>query len=256
MAGTNVPGRFLRSGAEFGVGTGIRVSNKTKSKKLSGVQQRELERKAKLERSQRRGGSVPVLVGIGLLAAAAIAIALLLVLRDGGSGADPISINGVAIPAFDSTQDSDPAFGQKAPLLQAESVTGEYVFFGGGGGPNDTAKVVLLVSHACDECEMAVENFIDWSDTNGVGDGIELVIMTVDEDADGPNYPPSEWLASLGWSGATVRDDVAGTIMDSFGFSESPSWIVLSDLNFVLDRQVGVLDAEGIARLAKIAEFE
>jgi hypothetical protein len=175
------------------------------------------------------------------------------ILRDGDS-IETIQMNGASLPVFDAEQFPDPAFGTKAPIFSSETVDGDYVWVGSGGGPNDPARVILFVSHACGaDCDTAVADLVAWDAANDPADGVELMIMSVEEDSGGVNYPPGDWLAELGWTGPTARDDGSGTVFESFGMSATPSWMVLNNLSFVLDRGEGVLDSDGVQRLADIA---
>ena len=87
-------------------------------------------------------------VGAGLVVATFVIIAIVATNgSDDGEGAGA-AFNGVALAPFAAGAD-DTAVGQKAPLFVTEDVNGTRVVTVGGGGPNDTAKVIAFVAHWC-----------------------------------------------------------------------------------------------------------
>ena len=93
---------------------------------------------------------------VGLLAI--VALVILAVIAFGGDDAErpeDLAFNGEPLPEFVAGE-TDPAIGMKAPIFVTEYLDGEYAFIGGGGGPNDTAKLVVFVAHWCPTCQAEV----------------------------------------------------------------------------------------------------
>ncbi|MEM7285963.1 MAG: TlpA disulfide reductase family protein [Actinomycetota bacterium] len=171
---------------------------------------------------------------------------------DGDDDAAGISFNGVALPTL--ADGTDPAIGLKAPIfVTTDLATGDRVVVGGGGGPNDTAKVVLFAAHWCPLCQEEIPVVADWLRSNSLPDGVEVVAVSTFPDAGRANHPPADWFAGAGWPYPVMADDESGAILGMFGMSRVPSWVVLDDRNVVVTRVSGALDAAGLEALVALA---
>lgn len=165
---------------------------------------------------------------------------------------DAISFNGVGLPAL--AAGADPAVGLKAPLfVTTDLATGERVVVGGGGGPNDTAKVILFAAHWCPVCQEEIPVVADWLNTNDLPDGVELVAVSTFPDSSRANHPPSDWFAGVDWPYPVMVDDANGSILAMFGMTRVPSWVVIDNQNFVISRVTGALGADGVDALVQLA---
>lgn len=196
----------------------------------------------------------------GTWAAAAAGVVVLVIIGlfvFGGGGSDDdsdegISFNGVGLPAL--ADGPDPAVGVKAPLfVTTDLATGERVVVGGGGGPNDTAKVILFAAHWCPVCQEEIPIVADWLKANGLPDGVEVVAVSTFPDATRDNHPPADWFAASGWPYPVMVDDANGSILAMFGMTRVPSWVVIDDQNFVTARVAGALDSAGLEALVGLA---
>lgn len=171
---------------------------------------------------------------------------------DGDDGGDGISFNGVGLAAL--TDGPDPAVGQKAPIFVTNDLaTGERVVVGGGGGPNDTAKIILFAAHWCPACQQEIPIVADWLNTNELQDGVEVVAVSTFPDATRVNHPPADWFAGVDWPYPVMADDADGSILAMFGMTRVPSWVVVDDQNVVITRVSGALDAAGLEALVGLA---
>lgn len=229
--------------------TGLFMSNRARRTSKSRVQLQH-ERDAKVSTRRRQ-------LAIGVLVVGAALTALLIVLissngDDTGGNEPDLAFNGVNLPAF-TGNGPDPAVGLKAPLFVTEDLEGNRVVTGGGGGPNDTAKVVIFVAHWCPTCQREVPRLAQWFATQDLPDGVEIVTVSTFPDPNRDNYPPSEWFASVGWPTPVLRDSGDGKIAASFGMSSVPGWVVLDDTNFVLARASGGLTDDDFSALVDLA---
>lgn len=183
---------------------------------------------------------------------AAVAIAALVFGGDDGERPDDLAFNGVELPAFVNGVD-DPAIGAKAPLFITEYLDGDYAFVGGGGGPNDSAKLIMFVAHWCATCQAEVPALVAWVSENDLPEGVEIVLVSTFADAQRENYPPSVWFEQAGWVAPVAVDSSNGEIAEQFGMSSVPSWVVLTNLNFVLDRGVGPVSTDQLDDLIALA---
>ncbi len=194
------------------------------------------------------------LVGLGAVVVLAIVIAIFVAGGgdDGDDGAAGISFNGSALPTLGNG--ADQAVGLKAPVfVTTDLATGEQVVVGGGGGPNDTGKVILFAAHWCPTCQREIPEVADYLNAVDLPDGVEFVTVSTFPDPNADNYPPDAWFAEVDWPYPVMADDQAGSIASMFGMTSVPGWVVLDDQNFVVGRTTGTMGGNGVAQLIALA---
>ncbi len=194
--------------------------------------------------------------GLGALAVLIVAIVVIAVVATGGDDSDDtageISFNGTALPAYDDGPDQ--AVGLKAPIfVTSDLATGERTVVGGGGGPNDKAKIILFAAHWCPNCQRELPEVAAWLDEQGLPDDVEIVAVSTFPDPQRDNYPPADWFASVDWPYPVMTDDSSGSIATMYGMGAVPAWVVLDNQNFVLARTTGVLGDAGLEQLVDLA---
>lgn len=228
------------------------LSNAPKKRRQSRTQARLAEQKANEKRGS-AGMPVALIGAIVLVVAVAVIVAIVLLNIDDNERPDGLAFNGTALPAYVAGVE-DPALGAKAPLFTTEYLNGEYAFIGGGGGPNDTAKLMVFVAHWCPLCQAELPEISNWVAENGLPDGVEIVMVSTFQDADRDNYPPSAWFDAAGWEAPVAVDSEDGEIVTEwFGMPGVPSWVVLTDLNFVLQRGTGPIPPDRLEGLIALA---
>lgn len=189
-------------------------------------------------------------VGLGLIVALAFSIA-------GETGVDEsiafgnVTVEGEPLP-FLQTGASDPAVGQTAPTVTGEDWDGnEYTI-----GPGESAKIVVMLAHWCPHCQRELPLIQDWVDSGGLPDGVELYGTTVltNRLRDGSTWPPQEWLEAEGWTAPTLMDDQDGSIVEAYGLTGTPTYVVLGPNNENLGRVSGEIGVQGLQGLAALAE--
>ena len=226
------------------------MSNAPKKRRQSGTRARVAQHEAhKVPRSTNiiAMAAVAAFLVIGL-----IVLALVLFSGDDNHRPDGMAFNGTSLPTFTAGVD-DPATGMKAPIFTTEYLDGEYAFIGGGGGPNDTAKLVVFVAHWCRVCQAELPEVANWVADNELPEGVEIVMVSTFEDPDRENHPPSAWFEAQEWQAPVALDSRDGEIAESFGMSGVPSWAVITDLNFVLERGTSPLTPTELDRLIGLA---
>lgn len=208
----------------------------------------EQQRLADEERRQRLIRWVTIAAGVGILLSIIVG-AIYGVTR--GDSAGDIPINGQPLTDFDPASGTDQAIGSKAPLFHVADAQRHPTLFGGGGGPNDTAKVIMLVDEDCGSCDMSIDAVSDWNQSNSVPDGVELVAVVTGS----PTEDARTWVGHLGWNHTVHVDDSANTIADNLGLDldRDTGWIVLTNNNVLVHRSVGEADVDKIAELVATA---
>jgi thiol-disulfide isomerase/thioredoxin len=188
-------------------------------------------------------------VGLGLIVWLAIAIA--------GEGSvdeaiayGEVTVEGNSLPFFESGS-ADPAVGQTAPTVTGEDWNGNQFTI----GPSDSAKIVVMLAHWCPHCQRELPLIQDWVDSGGLPEGVELYGTTVltNRVRDGDTWPPQDWLVENGWTSPTIMDDQAGSIVEAYGMTGTPTYVVLGPDNENLGRLSGEIGLEGLNALAGIA---
>lgn len=188
-------------------------------------------------------------VGFGLIVWLAIAIA-------GESDVDEsvvygeVTVEGDPLPFLQSGS-ADAAVGLTAPTVTGESLDGEQLTI----GPGENAKIVVMLAHWCPHCQAEVPIIQNWVESGGLPEGVDIYGTTVltNRLQDGDTWPPSEWLASEGWTIPTIKDDQAGSIVEAYGMQGTPTYVVLGPDNENLGRLSGEIGVDGLNAIANIA---
>jgi thiol-disulfide isomerase/thioredoxin len=188
-------------------------------------------------------------VGFGLIVWLAVAIA-------GEGDVDEaiafgeVTVEGEGLP-FIQSGTADPAVGQTAPVVTGETLDGGDLTI----GPSDTAKIVVMLAHWCPHCQREVPLIQDWVESGALPEGVELYGATVltNRVRDGDTWPPQEWLAEEGWTTPTIMDDQEGSIVQAYGMTGTPTYVVLGPDNENLGRLSGEIGVDGLNALAGLA---
>lgn len=163
-----------------------------------------------------------------------------------------VTVEGTDLPFLDSSVvliTDDPASGLTAPTVTGEDWNGNQYTI----GPSDTAKIIVMLAHWCPHCQAEVPRIQDWLDSGGLPDGVEMYGVTVLTDRLRPNWPPSDWLDSEGWTSPTIMDDEANSVVSAYGLVSTPTYVVLGPDNENLGRQAGEIGTDGLNVLAQLA---
>ena len=190
-----------------------------------------------------------VVVGLGLIVWLAVAIA--------GEGAvdEAIAFGEVAVEGDDlpflETGAADPAVGLTAPTVTGETFDGEQLTIGADGN----AKIVVLLAHWCPHCQVEVPLVQNWVESGGLPEGVDLYGATVltNRVRDGRTWPPQDWLESEGWTSPTIKDDQQNSIVNAYGMTGTPTYVVLGPDNENLGRISGEIGLGGLETLAGLA---
>jgi cytochrome c biogenesis protein CcmG/thiol:disulfide interchange protein DsbE len=188
-------------------------------------------------------------VGLGLIVWLAIAIA--------GEGAvdeaiayGEVTVAGEDLPFFESTS-GDPAVGVTAPTVTGETLDGEQLTI----GPDGNAKIVVMLAHWCPHCQAEVPVVQGWVEAGGLPEGVDLYGVTVltNRVRDGSTWPPQDWLEEEGWTSPTIKDDQQNSIVNAYGMTGTPTYVVLGPDNENLGRISGEIGLGGLETLASLA---
>jgi thiol-disulfide isomerase/thioredoxin len=206
----------------------------------------------------------PLVIGVVLAVVVAAAIAALALTSGGDDGTDAdgtvpvtadleagfgaVTVDGAALPEGEG-QD-DPAVGTKVPALRGTDYDGEPVTITPG---EDGPMMIVVMAHWCPHCNREVPLLLEWEASGDVPDGLSVVGVSTAVSADRPNFPPSEWLADLGWDWPVLADDVVQHGAVALGTTGYPYMVFVGADGDVLARYSGELPIEAVQQLADAA---
>ena len=210
---------------------------------------------SKPEPSDQRSGTA-ILVGAMVAMLVVAVVVVVLVTRGGRDSAtvgvlhqtQAVSVTGTPLPALPNGG-VDPAVGATAPTASGKGFDGT----DGVVPAPATPTMIIFAAHWCPHCQREIPLIVDWL-ASGAARGADVVLVATGTNADAPNYPPSAWLADVGWPGRVIADDDQGTLAHAYGLESFPLIIFVQADGTVARRIAGeqeraALDA-GIAAIA------
>ena len=158
----------------------------------------------------------------------------------------PVTISGAALPEFPRSG-ADPAVGTTIPEATGQSFDGSPVAIRHDGRP----KLILFVAHWCPHCRKEVPLLADYLKSHPLPAGVDLYTVSTGVVSNRPNYPPSAWLKSEGWTVKTLADSDKGQAADAFGLSAYPFFVAADAQGNVVARTSGEITTDQFAALAQ-----
>ena len=106
-----------------------------------------------------------------------------------------------------------------------------------------TVWVMLFVQHWCPHCDGAVRAMTVWSASKPE---VRSTVVAFNTQPWKQNYPPSDWLQSLGWRGEIVLDNAENDLARYFGVDRSPTFVVVGNDNRVRLRTCTLFARSGL----------
>jgi thiol-disulfide isomerase/thioredoxin len=191
-----------------------------------------------------------------ILIAAIIAIAV--AASGGGDGgeatADGLEVRGVEAigdplpPLADPA--NDPAIGSQAPIVSAATFGGDRVALDGDSG----TRIYGFFAHWCGHCQAELPRIVDFLDTTGLPDGVDLWAISTGVDPSRGNYPPSAWFAREGYDLPVLMDSSTSQLATAFGLVRYPYFVAINGDNEIVARVSGELNASQFSQLLLTAQ--
>lgn len=153
---------------------------------------------------------------------------------NGGEIAKKVTVDGAALPEFSESVD-DPAIGEAAPKLIGNNFAGAPLTVGGASGK---PQMVVFVAHWCPHCQREVPIIVNLA-KGGTFDGVELSGVATGTSKDAPNYPPSDWLETVGWPAPVLVDTADQTAAKAYGLTGYPYLVFVNADGTVAGRWSG-----------------
>lgn len=204
--------------------------------------------------ARRTGGSGPsptlIVAGVAVAVLVVAGVVALLVSSGGEGSADavqevaPVEVDGATLPSYpagsslEADPATDPAVGTVPPVIEGQTFDGSEVTIDPGDG---TPKVVVFAAHWCPHCQEEIPLIQEWIDDGNLPEGVEVQLVSTAARSGQPEYPPSRWLDSVGWSGPVLLDDPDQTASQSWGLTGFPYMVFLDADGEVVQRASGEL---------------
>ncbi len=160
----------------------------------------------------------------------------------------PVTITGTALPAPPQAG-ADSALGMAAPALSGFGFDGSAIDITPGGRP----KMVVFLAHWCPHCNREIPVLQSWAAAGGVADEVDIIGVSSGVNAQGENYPPSEWLADRDWAWPVLADSANSDALAAYGVGGFPAFVVVGADGTVKVRSSGELPAADLDALVKQA---
>ena len=171
---------------------------------------------------QSSGSKTGLIAGIigGIVVLALVAVVVFATEEVGAEYGDPV-ITGSALPQMPQSAPIDvTATGLDAPEVIGQNFSGDEVQIVNDG----KAKAIVFLAHWCPHCQVEVPKVQTWIDAGGGVEGVDIYAVATSMDSTRGNFPPSEWLATEGWSAPVVRDDNENSVLVAYGQGGFPFW--------------------------------
>ena len=159
-----------------------------------------------------------------------------------------VTVEGAALPEF--TGEPDSAIGTEAPTLMGTTYDGTPMeIVPGEGGP----MMVVFLAHWCPHCNEEVPLLLEWRDSGGIPDELQIFGVSTAVNEERPNFPPAAWLADVDWDWPTLADDAELSAFTAYGGTGFPYFVVLGADGTVRARNGGELPIEALDALVQAA---
>ncbi|MDQ1497442.1 MAG: hypothetical protein QOI86_782 [Actinomycetota bacterium] len=157
----------------------------------------------------------------------------------------PVVVTGAALPEL-AQSGADPAVGKEIPEVRGQSFDGSPVDIRNDGRP----KLILFVAHWCPHCQREVPLLTDYLKSHPLPKGVDIYTVATATSPQRPNYPPSAWLAKVGWKAPTMADSDDAKAANAFGLNAFPYFVAVDGSGKVVARTTGEITTDDFAGLA------
>lgn len=204
-----------------------------------------------------QGGGRTGMYVIGAVVALVVVIGIAALVMTSESGDDAasdavqeqasVTVSGEPLPEYPADAglaadpSTDPAVGMTAPSMEGQAFDGTPVSFEPGNG---TPQVLVFAAHWCPVCQKEIPLLQEWIDAGNLPEDVQVTLVNTSVSADRPNYPPSEWLADVGWSEQILLDNPDQSAAQAFGLTGYPYMVFIDAEGTVVQRASGALPVE------------
>ena len=162
----------------------------------------------------------------------------------------PVKITGDALPLMPDTGD-DPGIGVKVPVVEGFNFHGDPVSLDIAASGKPT--MVVFLAHWCPHCNREIPRILELNSKGGIPEGLRVVGVATGSRDDQANWPPSEWLAEMGWKWEKLADTQVGDAFNAYGGQSFPTMVLVGPDGTVVNRFSGEVEVDDLG--ARIKAF-
>ena len=162
----------------------------------------------------------------------------------------PVQIIGDALPQMPDAGD-DPGIGAKVPVVKGFNFHGDPVSL--DVPASGTPTMVVFLAHWCPHCNREVPRILELNSQGGIPDGLRVVGVATGSRNDQANWPPSAWMAEMGWKWEKLADTQNGDAFAAYGGMSFPTMVLVGPDGTVVDRFSGEMEVADLG--ARIKAF-
>ena len=106
----------------------------------------------------------------------------------------------------------------------------------------------MFIAHWCPHCQAEVPLVQQYLAEGKAPKGVDFYAVSTSVDDSKPNYPPSSWLAKVGWQPKTMLDDANSTAATSYALPGFPYFVLVGADGKVVQRGSGELPIDDFAK--------
>ena len=162
---------------------------------------------------------------------------------DGAAETQPVTVVGEPLTQFD-TPENDASVGVVPPSLEGFAFDGSPMSI--APGDDGRAKMVVFLAHWCPHCNAEIPVLIEWSESGGVPDNLDVIGVSTAVFDDRDNYPPSKWIDDKGFPWPVMADSEDSSAAIAYGVTGFPSFALIDADGTLLYRGDGEKSLEEI----------
>lgn len=152
------------------------------------------------------------------------------------SETQPVTVVGDPLPPFDRPE-NDTSIGSTPPTLEGFAFDGSPMSI--TPGATGRATMMVFLAHWCPHCNAEIPVLIEWNESGGVPDTLDVIGVSTAVFEDRDNYPPSKWIDDKGFPWPVMADSDNSDAAVAYGVTGFPTFTLIDANGKVLYRADG-----------------
>ena len=161
----------------------------------------------------------------------------------------PVTTVGNPLPKQTHSGVDDTPIGLTPPTVKGFTFAGSPIDIVPGG----RAKMVVFLAHWCPHCNREIPVIEGWAAAGGVPANLDIIGVSTGVSAQADNYPPSQWIAKMGWKWPVMADSPNNEAALAYGLGGYPTFVIVGADGKVKVRNSGELPQADLDAMVKQA---
>jgi cytochrome c biogenesis protein CcmG, thiol:disulfide interchange protein DsbE len=119
--------------------------------------------------------------------------------------------------------------------------------------PGGKAQMVVFLAHWCPHCNREVPRLLEWKASGQIPANLDIVGVSTAAAADRDNYPPSQWVKTIGWAWPIMADSKNQDAARGYGLGGYPTFVIVGADGKVKVRFSGEIEIADLTTLVNQA---